>query len=82
MPFSLKMIQSLKVPMRPSTNYLTTWTLTLTRVSSIEPEIWFLMRTLMLGSIINPRDAADMDPTSYLPKMNQYHAGMGPYLMI
>ena len=37
MPFSLNRIQSLKLLMRPLTNYLTTWTLTLTRLSYTDP---------------------------------------------
>ena len=59
-PSALNRLQPLKVPTRPSTNYSTTWPLTLKMVSSTEKEIWFLMFTMILDSIMNPRTAADL----------------------
>ena len=78
MPSALNRLQPLKVPMRPSTNYLTTWPLTQTTVLSTEPVIWFLLLTMMLYFLMNPKSAAELDPTSSLLKMNQSHDGMVP----
>ena len=68
--------------MRPSTTFLTTWTPTLMTVSYTELAIWFLLHTQMLDSIMNPRAASNMDPTSYWRNMNQYQDVIGPILKL
>ena len=40
---------------------------------------WFLLHTQMLDSIMNPRDAAEIEPTSSWRKINRSQDGMYPY---
>ena len=51
-------------------------------VSYKDPEKWFLPHTQMMDSIMNPRAASNMDPTSYWRNMNQYQDVIGPILKL